>query len=75
MNRQGQLRFRHGQKRITDVPKAKPDHDVYRFVQIKSAMLFALLEELPVTVLGDTALTRAGRVQDACETLRHYHRN
>jgi hypothetical protein len=54
---------------VNEMLKPKPDHDVYRFVQVKMAMVFALLQEIPVTVLGDAALTTAHRVQDACEYL------
>jgi hypothetical protein len=56
-------------KQVKDMLKPKPDHDVWRFVQVKSAMAMALLEDLPVIVLGDAVLTRAKRVQEAAETL------
>ncbi len=56
-------------KQVNEMLKPKPEHDVYRFVQVKMAMVFALLEEIPVTVLGNAALTAARRVQDACEYL------
>ncbi len=45
----------------------RPDHNVGRFVQVKMAMVMAFLEELPVVMLGDSALTTAQRVEGESE--------
>jgi hypothetical protein len=54
---------------VNETLKPSPDHDVYRFVRIKMAMVMALLEELPVVVLGDAALSATRRVEEASEYL------
>jgi hypothetical protein len=54
---------------VNETLKPSPDHDVYRFARIKMAMVMALVEELPVVVLGDTALSAARRIEEASEYL------
>jgi uncharacterized protein YlxP (DUF503 family) len=47
----------------------KSANDNWRFAEIKMAMLFALVQEISVTLLGDAALTAAQKVESALETL------
>jgi len=57
-------------RRITDALKPEAsDDDLYRFVKAKMALLFALTDEIGVTMLGDAALTRAQRAEAAQETI------
>ncbi len=56
-------------QRITNALKPEADDDSYRFVKAKMALMFALTDEIGVTMLGDAALTRAQRAEAALETL------
>lgn len=56
-------------KQVNEMLKPKPAHDRGRFVEVKIAMVMALLQELPVVILGDAAQTAAHRVQAASEYL------
>jgi hypothetical protein len=56
-------------KQIDEMLKPKPEHDLGRFVEVKMAMVFALVDEIPVAVLGDATLTAAHQVQEATERL------
>jgi len=63
----GQLEKMNAQVRETLKPT--PEHDLSRFVAVKVAMISALLEGIPVAILGDAALTAARRLQEASEYL------
>lgn len=52
---------------VTETLKPSPDHDLVRFINVKVAMIMALLQAIPIALLGDQALTVAHRVQEATE--------
>jgi len=56
-------------QQVNDTLKPNPKHDVWRLIDVKLAIVMTILEELPVVVLGDTALTAAQQVQGAAEAL------
>jgi hypothetical protein len=56
-------------QRVDDLLKPQTNHDVWRFLQVKVAMGFALIQVIPVAVLADAALTRAHRIEEASEAL------
>jgi len=56
-------------EQVKDMLKPTPAHDVWRLISVKVAMVQAVIQILPVAVLGDRALTRAQQAQEATETL------
>jgi len=56
-------------EQVGELLKPKPEQDVIRLVGVKIAIVLALVQELPVAVLGDAALTAAQRLQEAAERL------
>jgi len=56
-------------QQVNDTLEPNPKHDVWRLIDVKLAIVMTILEELPVVVLGDTALTAAQQVQGAAEAL------
>jgi len=52
---------------VTDMLKPTQKHDVWRLVDVKVAMVLALVQEIPIFVLGDDALTASRRVKEAAE--------
>jgi hypothetical protein len=56
-------------QQVDSMLQPKPKHDLWRYVEVKMAMVMALVQELPVVVLGDAAQNAARRVQEAVEKL------
>lgn len=56
-------------KNVEGILKPNPQHNVGRFVEVKIAMVMALMQEIPTAVLADTTLTAAHRLEEASEYL------
>jgi hypothetical protein len=52
---------------VTETLKPSPEHDLIRFINVKLAMVSALLQGIPIALLSDQALTVAHRVEEATE--------
>jgi hypothetical protein len=54
---------------VRQMLEPKPERNAARLVQVKLAAVVALVGNLPVTVLGDSALTAARELKEASEKL------
>lgn len=52
---------------VTETLKPSPNHDLFRWMNVKLAMIKPLLQGIPIALLSDQALNVAHRVEEATE--------